>query len=63
MHFNRSLSAVVALFVVALFALALPTIAMDADVEPVTSREIQELLVRETSCGNQGRLRRKKFAP
>ena len=60
MLFNRSLSAILALFVLA----ALPAIAMDADVEPLTRREVQEILARSpTSCRNDGKIGRNKYDP
>jgi hypothetical protein len=59
MLFNRSLSAILALFV-----LALPVIAMDADVEPLTRREVQEIFDRgQTSCRNDGIIGRDKYDP
>ena len=59
MHFNRSLSAVLALFV-----LALPAIAMDANVKPLTRREVQEIYGRgQVSCKNDGKIGRDKYFP
>ena len=59
MLFNRSLYAIVALFV-----LALPAIAMDADVEPLTQREVQEIFGRgQVSCANDGKIGRDKYDP
>ena len=61
MLFNRSLYAIVALFV-----FALPAIAMDADVEPLTRRELeaQEVFARSpTSCRNDGKIGRNKYDP
>ena len=60
MLFNRSLSAILALFVLA----ALPAIAMDADVEPLTRREVQEIFGRgQVSCRNDGKIGRDKYDP
>jgi hypothetical protein len=57
MFFSRSVSATVALFVT-----ALPAIAMDADVVPLTFQDVgQVIFARSTWCQNQGTEREQKM--